>query len=133
MPITNKKQFIVMFVLSIFLFGATSKQAPDIFNPPVRIQVPKQFREGVGWRNLPSDYEMYLDAYRRGWWHCVENYVNDINYVSSQSDTMISGRGSEISGFVTGFEEAEKRIKKLIARFGKEVTLKYLGTLWEGW
>jgi hypothetical protein len=127
------KQFVVIFILTIFLFGNANKQEPDLFKPPVQIQVPKQFQEGIGWRDLPSDYEMYLEAYRRGWWQCVENYVKNIDHVSDRSYTMMSGHGSEISGFSSGYEEAEKRIKMLIEKFGKEETLKYLLTIWEGY
>ena len=99
----------------------------------IDIDVPEMFRHGVGWLGgIPSDYERYLEAFGRGYWSCIMNYMKDINYVSLPNDYTSSGWGSEISGFGAGYEAAEKDMQRNLKRFGKERTAQYLKYVWNG-
>jgi hypothetical protein len=90
------------------------------------------FRHGVGWfLDVPTDYERYLDMFRRGYWQCIENYAEDINYINKPSDFMASGWGSEVSGYADGYKAAERDMQKNIKRFGKDRTAKYLISIWQ--
>ncbi len=69
--------------------------------------------------------------FRRGYWQCIENYAEDINYVNKPSDFIACGWGSEVSGYSEGYKSAENDMQRNIKRFGKDRTAKYLRSIWQ--
>ena len=127
----NKKITFFYLLLILILSGCSIPKNPSFANG--EIIVPKQFRGGRGWRSHPSDYERYLSSYRRAYWRAIEDFVKDPDYLSSKSDYIASGWGSEVSGYQAGYIDAEKDIKKNIKYFGKEKTHEFAKQLWEGY
>ena len=125
--------FLAFLNTQIYADETGELKEPDIFYKSKQIDVPEIFKEGVGWRDVESDYEHYLSNYRRGWWRCVEVYVKIIDYKYSESDSRISGHVVAISGFYQAYIDAEEIMQKNIKTFGKSEVHKYLIEIWEGY
>ena len=111
------------------LVGCAKPTSPEFGKQETK--VPKQFRNAVGWQSH-SEYQNYVDGFNKGYWKCIQNHVNDIDYKDTESDKIIIGHGSTIGGYSDGYEQAQKEIEKNISVFGKETTHQFIKEWWEG-
>jgi hypothetical protein len=115
----------------ILLAGCSTPKQPEIGMDDV--SVPKEFHPSLGWIDeTPSHYERYLEMFRRGYWGCIKEYIQDIDYVPKKSDCYANGWLSEIAGYNDGYLAAEKDMQRNLRRFGKARTAKYLKEVWDG-
>jgi hypothetical protein len=98
------------------------------------IHVPKEYEPNLGWIGVATtDYEFYLESYREGYWDCIQNYIGNIEYVSTASDyDKQVGWMSQITGWQNGYSAAERDMHSNIERFGKKRTAEYLKEIADG-
>lgn len=112
-------------LLFLLLVGCKTASQPEIGMDDV--PVPKEFHPTLGWMDRgPSHYERYLGMFREGYWDCIKDYMQDINYVPQKSDREANGWMSEIEGYADGYRAAEKDMNRNINHFGKARTSQFL-------
>ena len=119
-------------MLLVLLAGCSTPKQPEVGRGT--IHVPKEFKPSLGWIGVPTtQYEFYLESYRAGYWDCIENYIGNINYVSTKSDyDKQVGWGSQVFGWQDGYAAAEKDMHRNFERFGKKRTAEYLKEIADG-
>ncbi len=124
------RKWIPIFL--VFLVGCSTPKQPEVGRGT--IHVPKEFKPSLGWIGVPTtQYEFYLESYRAGYWDCIENYIGNINYVSTKSDyDKQVGWGSQVFGWQDGYAAAEKDMHRNFERFGKKRTAEYLKEIADG-
>ena len=112
------------------LAGCVTPKEPEVGQ--IDIRVPAMYRHGVGSIiDAPSDYKRYLYNFRNAYWQCVQNYAENINYISKPGDYIGNGWPSEVDGYYDGYKAAEKDVRRNIKEFGKDRTAKYLYKVWQ--
>ena len=125
------KMRILTLIVLLALSGCSTPKQPEIGRG--EIHVPSAFHADPGWMDEgDSDYERYMQMYKKGYWECVKTYIANINYVPKKSDTYASGWMSEILGYSDGYFAAERDMKRNFARFGKPRTAEYLKLVADG-
>ena len=110
-----------LVVAGALVFGGCAEMsAPVLVHDTVR--VPVRFQGARGAAGDISDHERYLAAYEDGWWQCLANYLEDIDYHPTETEKAGNGWPSEWEGRADGFNDAERQVESLIRRFGKTKT-----------
>ena len=119
-------------LLFVFLAGCSTPKQPEIGNEIIHVR--KEFKPTLGWMDGgTTQYEFYLEAYRAGYWDCIENYAGNIDYITTDVDwDKQCGWMSQVVGWQDGYAAAERDVRRNIKRFGKERTAKYLKELPDG-
>ena len=119
-------------VFLLFLVGCSTPKQPVIGNEAIHVR--KEFKPTLGWiEGGSTQYEFYLEAYRAGYWDCIENYAGNIDYVTTDADwDKQCGWMSQVIGWQDGYAAAERDVRRNIKRFGKDRTAEYLKNLPDG-
>ncbi|MEO8427280.1 MAG: hypothetical protein ABI651_09240 [Verrucomicrobiota bacterium] len=94
-----------------------------------QVSVPPMWTSGRATPGPPGDNDLqrYVDAYERGWWTVVQEYVKSIDYYRPPLDLRTSsGWPAATYGWERGVGDASIRIKRLIDAFGKQKVSAYL-------
>lgn len=122
------KNIIPFFVL--VLAGCTSVTVPQFAMNEV--VVPRQYRY-LASIDIASEYEIYLGAYRPGYWDCLNDCRTNLDFaITNLYHPTGYGNPVAIEGYNTGYADAQKDVRKNIRGFGKDKTLSAIRAIWKG-
>ena len=116
------KSFALTSLLVVFALGCS--HAPKGTTPTEllahQVNPPAIHRDDDPWPGFDGNSKRYTYAYESAWWACIEIFARDIDHQVSVGDKAGNGWPAEVDGYWAGFSDAERRVRAIIGKFGKE-------------